>query len=360
MGTIKKFKASAHAQRETTMNMKRYISLAMFNIGLACASAQAAPQAPSAPAPKIDRSAKIEKIEKIDMLEFNSPTLGGFLTPIIKARNLDTKNGIDLNFIERTPDVYLEQFNSGQYQVGGSAGVLSIGAASNQGAKVVYLFNMFDYFGAVVTDNPNIKTLKDLEGKKLIAATSTTNYAMFKWLAVNKGIDLSKITVQNSTTPQLLAHALTDHGDPVQLWEPIYSVLMVKKPSLRALEFDVQNLWKKFSGTGSLPYLGVAAHEKWVKQNPHLVEKMYLTFKEAADWVQANPAEAAKIVAATIKGADPAAIQALIQDNNRLGLNVVRASQIRLNLQAVYTAGLQSGFLKQFVSSSTIYSGNPR
>jgi ABC-type nitrate/sulfonate/bicarbonate transport system substrate-binding protein len=180
---------------------------------------------------------------------------------------------------------------------------------------------------------------------------------MFKWLAINKGVDLSKVTVKNSTTPELVAHALAERGDPVQLWEPAYTVIMAKKRSLRPLEFDVQGLWKKFSGTGSLPYLGVAAHEKWVKQNPHLVEKMYLTFKDAADWVQSNPAEAAKIISPTIKGSDPAMIQALIQDNNRLGLNVVRASQIRLNLQAVYTAGLQSGYLKQFVNSSTIYNG---
>ena len=331
--------------------IKRCISLAMFNLGLLCASVQAATQTVAAPRP--------ERLEKIDMLEFTAPTLGGFLVPIIKGRNLDKKNGIDINFVERSPDAYLEQFNSGQFQVGGGAGVLSVGAASNQGIKVVYLFNLFEYFGAVVTSDPDIKTLKDLEGRKLIAATSTTNYAMFKWLAINKGVNLSKIAVENSSTPGLFSQAL-DGSHPVQLWEPAYSVLMAKKPSLRALEFDVTGLWKKFSGTGSLPYLGVAAHEKWVKENPHIVEKMYLTFKEAADCTQANPAEAAKMIAPTIKGADPAAIQALIQDNKRLALNVVRASEIRLNLQAVYTAGLQSGYLKQFVSSSTIYGGPPK
>jgi NitT/TauT family transport system substrate-binding protein len=346
--------------------IRRYTLLAVFNVGLACSSAQAFAQATPAPqGAKVDKNTKIEKIEKfdriekIDMVVFGQPSLGGFLTPVIKSRKLDIKNGIDITFVERTPDAYVKQFNSGEFQVGGSAAVLSVGSASNQGVKVAYLFNIFDYFGAVVTDRPDIKTLKDLEGQKLIAAASTTNYVMFKWLAINKGVNLSKVTVQNTATPGLVGAALAERSDPVQLWEPGYSVLVAKKPAIRSLDFDIQNLWKKFSGTGSIPYLGVAAHEKWIKENPHLVERMYATFKEAADWVQSNPAEASKMIAATIKGTDPEVIRALIQDNNRLGLNVVRASQVRLNIQAVYTAGLQSGFLNQFVSNSSIYTGGP-
>ena len=116
---------------------------------------------------------------KVDIVVFGQPSLGGFLQPIIKARRLDAKNGIEINFVERTPDAYIAQFNSGEFQVGGSAALLSIAVASNQGVKVAYLFNLFDYFGAVVSDQPDIKTLKDLENRQLVAATSTTNYAMF-------------------------------------------------------------------------------------------------------------------------------------------------------------------------------------
>jgi NitT/TauT family transport system substrate-binding protein len=299
-----------------------------------------------------------QALQKIDMAVFGAPSLGAFLTPIIKARKLDAKYGIDLNFVERTPDAYLAEFNSGQFEVGGSAALLSIGVASNKGVKVSYLFNLFDYFGAVVTDHPYIKTVKDLEGKQLVAASATTNYAMFKWLAINQGLDLSKVEIQNTATPGLIGYALADRADAVQLWEPAYSILVAKKPSLRSLDLEIVKTWKKFSGAEHIPYLGVAAHDDWIRKNPRLVDKMYATFKEAADWLRANPGEAAKLVTTSIKGADEAVIRALIVDKTRLGLNVQTAAEMKKDIQAVYAAGRQSGYLSSDVSDSTIYMGN--
>jgi ABC-type nitrate/sulfonate/bicarbonate transport system substrate-binding protein len=291
----------------------------------------------------------------IDMVVFGPPSLGAFLTPIIKARHLDNAHGIDLNFVERTPDAYIAQFNSGEFQVGGSAALLSIGIADNRGVKVSYLFNLFDYFGAVVTDNPEIKTVKDLEGRQLVAASATTNFAMFKWLATSRGVDFSKIEVQNTATPGLIGYALAGRADAVELWEPGYSILMAKKPSLRTLDLDIRNTWSKLSHASTIPYLGVAAHQEWIRQNPDLVEKMYQTFKEAGDWMLANPAEAAKLAAQSIKGSDEAAIRKLIEDNGRLGLNIGRAADIKPAIQAVYAVGRQSGYLAKDVDDSTIY-----
>jgi ABC-type nitrate/sulfonate/bicarbonate transport system substrate-binding protein len=295
---------------------------------------------------------------KVDIVVFGQPSLGGFLQPIIKSKKLDAKNGIEINFVERTPDAYIAQFNSGEFQVGGSAALLSIATASNQGVKIAYLFNLFDYFGAVVTDRPDIHSVKDLEKKQLVAATSTTNYAMFKWLAQAKGVDISKVAVQNTATPGLIGYALADRADAVQLWEPAYSILMAKKPSLRSLDLDVKNSWRKFSGTETIPYLGVAAHVNWIKDNPALIRRMYATFKEAAQWMRANPDESSRMIAAAIKGSEPDVIRNLIGDNSRLGTNVVPAAQIRRGIEAVYAAGLQSGYLAREVDKSTIYSEN--
>jgi NitT/TauT family transport system substrate-binding protein len=292
---------------------------------------------------------------KVDIVVFGQPSLGGFLQPIIKSRKLDAKNGIEINFVERTPDAYIAQFNSGEFQVGGSAALLSIAVASNQGVKVAYLFNLFDYFGAVVSDQPEIKTIKDLEKRQLVAATSTTNYAMFKWLAINQGVDLSKVSVQNTATPGLIGYALAGRAEAVQLWEPAYSILMAKKPTLHAIDLDLKNRWRKFAGTDSIPYLGVAAHQGWIKENPALIKKMYATFKEAAQWMREHPDEAAKLIAAAIKGSDAEVLRKLIEDNGRLGTNVAPAGQVRKGIEAVYAAGLQSGYLAKEVDKSTIY-----
>ena len=316
---------------------------AVFSLALAF-TAPAVAQTSAAPA-------------KIDMVVFGQPSLGAFLTPVIKQQKLDIKHGIDFNFFERTPDAYIAQFNSGEFQVGGSAALLSIAVAANQGVKVSYLFNLFDYFGAVVTDRPDIKTVKDLEGKQLVAASATTNYAMFKWVALNQGVNFDKVAVQNTATPGLVGYALADRAEAVQLWEPAYSILLAKKPSMRAVDLDMKARWKKFSGTDDIPYLGVAAHDDWIKKNPQLVDKMYATFKEAAEWLRAHPEEGAHLVAASIKGSDEKVILQLIKDNSRLGLNVQTAGDMKKGIQAVYAAGQQSGYLNKPVADSTIYTG---
>jgi len=291
------------------------------------------------------------------MVVFGAPSLGAFLTPIIKQRKLDAKNGIDINFVERTPDAYIAQFNSGEFQVGGSAALLSVAVASNQGVKVSYLFNLFDYYGAVVTDRPDIRTLKDLEGRQLVAASGSTNYAMFKWLAMNQGVALNKVAVQNTATPGLIGYALANRAEAVQLWEPAYSILLAKKPGLRTIDLDMHNRWKKFSGTDNVPYLGVAAHDAWIKKNPQLVDKMYTTFKDAAEWLRANPAEGAKMISISIKGSDEAVIRKLIEDNSRLGMNVQTAATLKKSIEAVYATGVQSGYLSKDVDGATIYTG---
>lgn len=296
-------------------------------------------------------------LAKIDMVVFGPPSLGAFLTPIIKGRKIDEKHGININFVERTPGAYAAQFNSGEFQVGGSAALLSVAMASSRGVKVAYLFNVFDYFGAVVTEHPDIKTTKDLAGRQLVAATATTNYAMFRWLAINQGVDLSKVSVQNTATPGLIGYAMANRADAVQLWEPAYSILLAQKPSMRTLDLGMNDLWKKTFATTDVPYLGVAAHEEWIKKNPVLVDKMYATFKEAADWLRANPAAGARLVAASIKGSDEVILRKLIEDNSRLGLNVQTAAEVKTGIEAVYKAGMQSGYLTKEVDKSTIYTG---
>src|SRR3546814_13371332 len=107
---------------------------------------------------------------------------------MIKAQKLDQANGLDIDFVQRPPDAYATQFNSGAFKVGGSAALLTVGLASTKGVKVSYLFNLFDYWAAVVTRKPEIKPITDLAGKSLAAARGTTSYAMFEWLASRPGL----------------------------------------------------------------------------------------------------------------------------------------------------------------------------
>src|SRR3972149_1072654 len=134
---------------------------------------------------------------KVTIVVFGFPSLGAFMPPVIKAKKLDEANGLDITFAERPPTAYTTQFNSGEFKVGGSAALLTVGLADERGVKVKYLFNLFDFWGGVVTSRPEVKTVKDLEGKELAAARATTNFVMFEFFAKKLGADVAKIKVVN-------------------------------------------------------------------------------------------------------------------------------------------------------------------
>jgi len=300
-------------------------------------------------------AAQAQQPRKIDIVVFSAPSLGAFLPPVIKARKLDEANGLDIGFQMRTPDAYAAQFNGGEFKVGGSAALLTVGLADARGLKVNYLFNLFDFWGAVVTGKPEIKTLADLQGKQLAAARGTTNFVMVDWFARQQKVDMSKIEVINTATPGLIGYALADRADAVQLWEPGYSTLIAQKPALRTLDLDIQKQWRAFAGGDKIPYLGVAAHTDWIEKNKAMVPALYRTYKQAAEWVAANPAAAAKLISPKADAPALAVLEQLIRDNVRLGMNVRPAGELRKEIEAVYRAGQSIGFLPKAPSAASIY-----
>jgi ABC-type nitrate/sulfonate/bicarbonate transport system substrate-binding protein len=287
---------------------------------------------------------------------FSAPSLGAFLPQVIKQNKFDQANGLDVSFPERTPDAYASQFNAGDFDLGGSAAVLTVGLADNRGVKVSYLFNLFDYWGAVVTQRPAIKSLADLKGKQLAAAKGTTNYAMYEFFARRAGLDTASVSVINTATPGLVGYALADRADAVQLWEPAYSLLLAKKPDIRTLDLDIAGQWKSFGGGAHIPYLGVAAHTDWVEKHPAETLALYKSYRAAAQWVSANPGPAAAIIAGTqASDADRHAIETLIRDNRRLGMDVAPAVRLKSDILSVYRVGKSIGQLNADPSAQTIY-----
>lgn len=302
-------------------------------------------------------SSSAEELQKLSIVIFGAPSLGAFLPPVIKAQKLDEKHGLSISFEERPPDAYTAQFNSGEFQLGGSASLLTVGLADIRGVKVTYLFNLFDFWGAVVTSHPDIKSIKDLEGKDLAAAKGTTNYVMFDWFARQLGADTSKFSVVNTATPGLVGYALADRASAVQLWEPAYTTLLAKKPDIRTLDLKIKENWKKATGSTNIPYLGVAAHTDWVEKHKDVVPKLYAAYKEAGEWTVAHPDEASKLIAPRGSSDDQKAIADLIRANDRLGMNIRSAAEVSKEIKSVYDAGKSISFLPSEPSAATIYQG---
>jgi ABC-type nitrate/sulfonate/bicarbonate transport system substrate-binding protein len=293
--------------------------------------------------------------DKLSIVVFGAPSLGAFMPPVIKAKKFDAANRLDIEFAERTPDAYAAQFNSGEFKIGGSAALLTVGLADIRGVKVKYLFNLFDLWGAVVTSRPEIKVLKDLEGKQLAAARATTNFVMFEFFAKQAGVDVKKMEVVNTATPGLVGYAIADRADAVQLWEPAYTLLKAKKPEIRNLDQRTEASWKAFGGGDFIPYLGVAAHTDWIEQNPALVARLYATYKQAAEWIAKNPDEAAPLIAPKSTPEDQKQVAQLIRANDRLGMHVAPAAGMKKEIEAVYRAGQDVGYFPKAPSAESVY-----
>ncbi|WP_213771583.1 ABC transporter substrate-binding protein [Bradyrhizobium sp. dw_78] len=298
-----------------------------------------------------------QELQKLSIVVFGTPSLGAFLPPVIKAQKLDEKNGLSISFEERTPDAYTAQFNSGEFQLGGSAALLTVGLADIRGVKVTYLFNLFDFWGTVVTTHSDIKSIKDLEGKDLAAAKGTTNYVMFDWFARQLGADTSKFSVVNTATPGLIGYAIADRATAVQLWEPAYTTLLTKKPDIKTIDLKIAESWKRVTGSTNIPYLGVAAHTDWAEKNKDLIPKLYAAYKEAGQWTAAHPDDAAKLISPKGSDDDRKAIADLIRANDRLGMNIRTAAEVSKEIRSVYDAGKSIAFLPSDPSASTIYDG---
>lgn len=296
-----------------------------------------------------------QALEKISIAHFSPPSLGAFMPPIIKAQKFDEKNGLLIDYHPLPPDAYISAFNSGQYQVSSSAAAMTVGLANTRGVDIVNLFNVFDFWCAVVTSEPDIKTVKDLEGRDIAAAKGTISYVMFEWLAKHQGVDVRKISVISTATPGLVGYAMAERSAAVQLWEPAYTILKARKPSIKMLDLKLTDTWKSFTQSSTIPYQGVAAHRKWIEEHPQLVEKLYKTYKEAGEWLLANPDKAATLILPKGSAEEQHAIGQLIRAQDRLGLNVVWARDMRKEIDELYKIGVDMGYLSKIPDAGTIY-----
>jgi ABC-type nitrate/sulfonate/bicarbonate transport system substrate-binding protein len=125
---------------------------------------------------------------------------------------------------------------------------------------------------------------------------------------------------------------------------------------VRTIDFGIAATWKKFAAASDrIPYLGVAAHTDWAEKNPETVKKLYATYKAAIDWTQKNPDAAAPLMFPKSPPATQKDIASLIRANERLGISLAGAADIRKEIEAVYKVGIDVGYFTSMPSAASIY-----
>jgi len=296
----------------------------------------------------------VTSVPTIRVSAFNPPSLGSYIPPIIKARGLDRAQGFALEMAYKPSDTYQVDFASGQDQVGGSSTFISEARRASQGVEIICLFTVFDYFGALVTSNPQIKTFKDLEGKQLAADTPTTLWAMGQWFLTRSGVDMGKVKVISQGAPAMVVSIQANRVDAVFVSEPTYSVIM-RGPTAGQLHSVVADnaLWKQLTGLPTLPLLGVSVHKSWLAKNPSQAQALYNAYKQAAEWAIANPPDAAKLIAEATK-LNPAPLEDALR-SGRLGLRVQPAVAGKDTILAALQMAVQTKQVERVPAADTFF-----
>ena len=283
-------------------------------------------------------------VAHVDVAVLEAPSLTSFYAPIIDGKKLDIANGIDINFVPSSTVALRTEIASGATKVTAGASVLTDAALLNQrGADVVFLFNVFDWWGTVVTPvDTDIHEVADLEGKKVVGALSTTNYAMFKMTAGLNGVDLASLKETSAEPSGLVASAKSGREEAVELWEPAHSVLTLGNEDFRSL--DLIGEFRKATGLERVPYVGVAVQRAWLNENESLVNPLYRTFADAVDFIKENPDEAADLIAAGTK-IDVEVLRSLLSAPDRLALDVYPAKDAASELDTLLDIATKYGVL---------------
>ena len=297
----------------------------------------------------------VKPLPTVAVSAFNPPSLGAFIPPIIKAKGFDKANGFTLEMAYKPSDTYQVDYASGRDQVGGSSTFISEARRASQGVETICLFNIFDYFAAVVTTNPMIKSFKDLEGKQIAADTPTTAWGMGQWFLLKSGVDMTKVRVLSQGSPAMVVSIQAGRVDAVWVSEPTYSVLLhgPNGDKLHSVAAD-HALWKQLTGLSvPLPFLGVSVHKSWLAKNRDQAQALYTAYKQAGVWATANPSEAAKTIAEATKLNARALEEAL--KSGRLGLNVQPAVNGKDTILAALQLAMQAKQVEKVPAADTFF-----
>ncbi|MEU7835729.1 MULTISPECIES: ABC transporter substrate-binding protein [unclassified Nonomuraea] len=301
-----------------------------------------------------DSGKNSDDLTSLELAIQQPPSLGFFLSPIIKDQGLDKKHGLNISFKPQPGATYRTNFASGATQVGASGTLLTdVGLLSQKGGKVQYLFNVYNYWGAAVAPKTSgITKLSDFSNKSFAADLTSAQYVMFKYVAQKNGLDVGSMRVQGVQGPALSPIIEANRADGVEIWEPAYSSLTEGGTSDKYTTFDLAKLWTQATGQSHIPYLGLAAQTSWITSHKREVSQLYDTYVDAAAYVKEHPTEAAQTISKALRIRE-ASIAALLK-STRLNLNVYWASSQTNAIDTVFRAAVESGYLKS-VPQGVVY-----
>lgn len=153
---------------------------------------------------------------------------------------------------------------------------------------------------SILTRDPSVKTFADIKDKSvLLFYRGDIPDMIFRFLAVKQGMNPDKgMTVSYVDSPfEALQMLLSKRADTVLLPEPAATaaVLKGKKEGMEFNRIVLQDVWEQVTGRNMfMPLGGTMCQASLDKEHPDIVQAVQEGTGRAVEWINGNPADAAK------------------------------------------------------------------
>jgi len=169
----------------------------------------------------------------------------------------------------------------------------------------ILVYNSAQIQGVVVRTAANIKSHKDLVGKKVAVPLGSIDVLSLQLTLKEHGVDPASVQLVNMQNPDMLSALSQGVVDAAATFEPTLSRIV------KELGAQVQVLTRydgKDEDARSCPSCRLFparvmtfVSPQWADEHPEAVKSIVLSFWQAGKWIHDNPADAARTIAETLK-----------------------------------------------------------
>jgi ABC-type nitrate/sulfonate/bicarbonate transport system substrate-binding protein len=189
----------------------------------------------------------------------------------------------------------------------------------------------------VVSRNPDVKTFADLKGRSFAGSVAFAEFSYLQIYARTIGMELTKdVQVVDANAALAQAQLEANRVDAIMTWEPAATMLLKKNPDLRVI-LKGGDAWKAVTGDVGWE-LDLVVRTDFLDKDPGVLSRILKMYKDAGDFIKANPEEADKIVTSgnhASKGIPPGTI-----------LEGVKAGRLIYDVQPAWNADVNSQLWK--------------
>lgn len=234
---------------------------------------------------------------------FSPPSTSFLLPKVIQEAGLDVEHGFRLEVVPKPSQIAYADFGTGTDRVCFCVSITAAARFIAQGSDITLLSNFSLVSNYIITNDPDIQEVGDLEGRTLGADTATGSWATSAWLLTARGVDLDNVTILSGPSNTQVLNLTTDRVDAIVYGVGFSSVVGDSAGEYREISIFDADVWGRYSDSPAIPNASLGVWRDWIEvpENLDLAKKFYAALIEAFEVVNADPDAAADLV---IRGTD--------------------------------------------------------